>query len=125
MKYYIDPVANKVYAYELDGSQDELIAEGMVAMTPDQVAAHINPPKDPKQVALLQIRALEAQYADAQARVTRQSLLALALERATQDPAAAGLSSEQVHSFLVTQDNGYAALYTLEQQVEALRAQIA
>ena len=60
MKYYIDPVANKVYAYELDGSQDALIREGMVAMTPDQVAAHINPPKTQDQVAAEFVGAIQA-----------------------------------------------------------------
>ena len=73
---------------------------------------------------LEQIRALEAQYADAQAKVTRQALLALALEKAMQDPAAAGLSQAQVHAVLMSRDNGYQALFTLEQQVAALRSQL-
>jgi hypothetical protein len=42
MKYYKD-TNNDVYAYELDGSQDELIGD-KVAMTADEVEAHINPP---------------------------------------------------------------------------------
>jgi hypothetical protein len=42
MKYYKDTNSN-VYAYELDGSQDELIGD-KVAMTADDIEAHINPP---------------------------------------------------------------------------------
>lgn len=43
MKYYVDS-QNNVYAYELDGSQDELIGD-KVAMTAAEVELHINPPK--------------------------------------------------------------------------------
>jgi len=71
-----------------------------------------------------QIRELEAEYADAQAKVTRQALLSLALEKAMALPEAAGLSQAQVHAYLMSMDNGYKALFTLEQQVEALRAQL-
>lgn len=71
-----------------------------------------------------QIRALEAMYADAQAKLTRQSLLALALDKACADPLAIGLTRDQVHNFLLAGDNGYAALWNLEQQVEVLRAQV-
>jgi hypothetical protein len=42
MKYYKD-INNNVYAYELDGSQNELIGD-KVAMTEDEVESHINPP---------------------------------------------------------------------------------
>ena len=69
------------------------------------------------------IRALEAQASDAQAKVTRQALLALALEKACADPAAAGLTPSEVHEILMTGDNGYRALYLLEQQVESIRAE--
>ena len=72
--------------------------------------------------ALEQIRALEAQYADAQARMTRQSLLVIALDKACTDPAASGLSRDEVHALLMTGDNGYAALFNLEAQITALRA---
>ena len=41
MKYYKQN--NEVYAYELDGSQDSLIGD-KVAMTAEEVEAHINPP---------------------------------------------------------------------------------
>lgn len=42
MKYYKDN-QNNVYAYELDGSQDHLIGD-KVAMTVEEVEAHLNPP---------------------------------------------------------------------------------
>lgn len=48
MKYYKDN-QNNVYAYELDGSQDHLIGD-KVAMTADEVEAHLNPPKTPEQL---------------------------------------------------------------------------
>lgn len=33
MKHYKDPTTNEVYAYEADGSQDEFIKEGLIAIT--------------------------------------------------------------------------------------------
>lgn len=75
----------------------------------------------PAPTALDQIRALEAQYADAQARMTRQSLLVIALDKACESPAAANLTRDEVHNLLLTGDNGYAALWNLEQQIAALR----
>jgi len=79
-----------------------------------------DPPTPP--TALEQIRALEARYADAQARVTRQALLALALDKAMLDPAAARLTREEVHAILLMGDNGYSQLWALEQQIATLRA---
>ena len=69
------------------------------------------------------IRALEAQASDAQAKVTRQALLALALEKACAALAAAGLTPSEVHEVLMTGDNGYRALFLLEQKVEDIRAE--
>ena len=43
MKYYKDNQGT-VYAYEADGSQDYLIGD-KVAMTDEEVEAHLNPPK--------------------------------------------------------------------------------
>lgn len=43
MKYY--KLNNVVYAFELDGSQDDFIKPEMVSMTPDEVDLHINPEK--------------------------------------------------------------------------------
>lgn len=36
MKHYKDPNTNAVYAYEADGSQDEFIKEGLVAITDEE-----------------------------------------------------------------------------------------
>lgn len=47
MKYLKDPISGEVYAYEADGSQDAFIRPGLVAMTPEDVAAHISPPMSP------------------------------------------------------------------------------
>lgn len=33
MKHFKDPATNEVYAYEADGSQDDFIREGLVAIT--------------------------------------------------------------------------------------------
>ena len=78
----------------------------------------------PAPSALEQIRALEQQYADAQAKMTRQALLTIALDKACADPLASGLTRDEVHALLMSGDNGYKALYLLEQQVEALRVSL-
>lgn len=39
MKHYKDPNTNEIYAYEVDGSQDAFIKEGLVAITDAEVAA--------------------------------------------------------------------------------------
>jgi len=49
MKYYKDD-QNNVYAYELDGSQDDLIGD-KVEMTIEEVDAHLNPAKSDEQLA--------------------------------------------------------------------------
>ena len=43
MKYF--KLNNQVYAFELDGSQDDYITEHMVKMTDDEVDRHVNPEK--------------------------------------------------------------------------------
>jgi len=47
MKYY--KRNNEVFAYEADGSQDELIGD-KTPMTDEEVEAHINPPKTEAQI---------------------------------------------------------------------------
>lgn len=44
MNYYINETTLEVYAYAADGSQDAFIPEGLRAMTPSEVYAHLNPP---------------------------------------------------------------------------------
>ena len=43
MKYYKKD--NEVFAFEIDGSQDEYVTEDMVKMTDDEVGRHVNPEK--------------------------------------------------------------------------------
>jgi hypothetical protein len=94
-------------------AKDMTLCEVMPTTTPD-----------PKDAIRAQIRTLEQTYADAQAKLTRQSLLVLALDKFCADPAAAGLTRDQVHAMLMAAGGGYAQLYNLEQTVAALRAQL-
>jgi len=50
MKYYKDKTGN-VCAFELDGSQDDYIKPGMIAMTAAEVDAHLNPKPTAKEIA--------------------------------------------------------------------------
>jgi len=50
MKYYKD-IDKTVHAFEADGSQDDYIKPGMVAMTAAEVDAHINPKPTAKEIA--------------------------------------------------------------------------
>ena len=43
MKYY--KLNKEIYAFELDGSQDDYITEDMIKMTDDEVDRHANPEK--------------------------------------------------------------------------------
>lgn len=46
MKYFRDPVSWEVFAYESDGSQDDIIPEYLVALSDEEVCAHTNPPAE-------------------------------------------------------------------------------
>jgi len=105
-----------------DDSFVHLLPTGSIQITAEEADALRPTPTPPTPAE--QIRALEAQYSDAQAKLTRQSLLTLALDKACTDPLAENLTRDQVHAFLLAGDNGYAALWNLEQQVEALRSQV-
>lgn len=50
MKFYRDPATNLVFAYESDGSQDDLIASSLVRMTAGEVEKHLNPPQTQEQI---------------------------------------------------------------------------
>lgn len=103
----------------IDPSAVDFLPEGSIALT-DEEALALQPIYQP--TPLDQIRELEAPYADAQAKMTRQAVLAVALDRACAAPEAANLTREQVHAFLMSQnESGYAVMYTLEQQVAELR----
>ena len=60
MKHYKTPTG-AVYAFEADGSQDELVAPDMTAMTPEEVVEHRKPKPDPEGDRLREVRNLEAQ----------------------------------------------------------------
>ena len=104
---------NQLYFGDCAQGDREATAEEIAAWELSRIPAPPTP--------LEQIRALEQANADAQAKLTRQSLLTIALDRACADPMAEGWTRAQVHEFLMGGDNGYRALFTLEQQVEALR----
>lgn len=63
MKYYRDPASGEVFAYESDGSQDDLISEHLIALSEEEVNAHLNPAAAP--LNREQINALrKSAYAD-------------------------------------------------------------
>lgn len=47
MKYYRDPASGEVFAYESDGSQDDLISEHLITLSEEEVSAHLNPATAP------------------------------------------------------------------------------
>ncbi len=52
MKHYKDPDTNEIYAYELDGSQDEWIKPNLVAITNDEAKAILDQ-KKAEQIAVV------------------------------------------------------------------------
>jgi hypothetical protein len=98
------------------------IPAGFVQISDAEAVALTQPAPPPP---LEQIRALEQQYADAQAKVTRQLALKALLDEAMTYPQAAGLTRDQVHTVLITNtESTYAKLFDLEAEVEKLRAQL-
>lgn len=59
MKYYFNEQNNRIYAYEDDGSQDNIIPSTYVPATPEQISAIINPPVSPNDAIKLQILEIE------------------------------------------------------------------
>jgi hypothetical protein len=59
MKYFINPDDNTLYAYEEDGSQDEVIPQHFVPATPEQIDAITNPLVSPNRGIIAQIFQLE------------------------------------------------------------------
>ena len=59
MKYFINPADNSLYAYEEDGSQDEIIPQHFIAATEEQIDAIIKKNASPNTAKLLQIVQLE------------------------------------------------------------------
>lgn len=44
MKYLRNPFTGEVFAFEIDGSQDRFIPDDLIAMTTEEVEAHLAPP---------------------------------------------------------------------------------
>lgn len=88
------------------------IAEGNTPLPAD-----IPPPPTP----LEQIRALEQKHDDDQRKITRISILELALDKACANPAMAGKTRAQVHDLYSAASRGYRELYALEVECARLR----
>jgi hypothetical protein len=77
---------------------------------------------------LEQMRALEAPFDDDFKKILRQFLIAYLFERAKTDSRSAGMTDVQIHTALMAQSAGsgkaYAALYTLEQAIVPIRANV-
>lgn len=71
MKYFKDS-AGDVWAFEDDGSQDELVTPQMVAMTEAEVEAHLNPPP-----SLQELAAFESAWRDAEMPAAQQNVTAI------------------------------------------------
>ena len=100
-----------------------LLPTGSVPITDEEADALRPQPVPP--TPLEQIRVLEAQFADAQAKVTRQLALKALLDEAMNYPEADGMTRTQVHEFLLSNaESAYTKLFTLEQRVEELRSQL-
>ncbi len=75
----------------------------------------------PTPAPIQQIRAIEAELADDQARLNRQTSLTVAVREAMLLPAAAGLSREQVHEYLLLTNAKYKRVWDAEEAVKTLR----
>lgn len=73
---------------------------------------------------LEQIRALEQAHEGDQRKLTRISILELALDKSCANPSMAGKTRAEVHAAYYAISRGYRELFDLEQQCAALRKQI-
>ena len=73
---------------------------------------------------LQQIRALEQAHDDDQRKLTRISILELALDKVCLHPSMAGKTRAQVHTLYHAASRGYRELFELEVQIAALRSLI-
>jgi hypothetical protein len=107
----------------------EILDNGVVVNTiiasPDFMASNFaadtyretaEPPVPPSVAALQLIQQMEREQILSQQRITRETILALAEERA----AALGLTNAQLRA----KNRGYAGLKALDEQIAALRAQL-
>ncbi|WP_337158135.1 tail fiber assembly protein [Pseudomonas putida] len=70
MKYLKDPTTGEVFAFEADGSQDDFIPIGLIALTEAEVEAHLAPPVlSPEQLAEIALNERDALLAQAAIRI--------------------------------------------------------
>lgn len=86
--------------------------------TPPALPVYVAPPPP---TPLAQIRALEQKHDDDQRKITRISILKLALDKMCADPAMAGKTRAQVHDLYSAASRGYRELFALEVECARLR----
>lgn len=55
MKYYKHPETGEVFAYETEQERQEWGAPELVEMTPEEIDAHLNPPRQPLQKTIFSV----------------------------------------------------------------------
>ena len=76
MKHYRDPIANEIYAYAADGSQDAYIKAGLVPISDAELAALRAPTAEQmKEAAISAIKGRIASLEQSQSRAVREALL--------------------------------------------------
>ena len=115
MKHYKDPIANEIYAYAADGSQDAYIKAGLVPISDAELAA-LRAPTVEQQKANIQnqIESLERQQL--MPRISREALLNFALQQGI----ATGLTEPQIYAT----DASYRKLKDLDVSIITLRDQL-
>lgn len=119
MIYYRHPDTGMVFSY---ASQEERYAfgePGLLLMTEQEVSDHISQPPTPPS-PLQQIEALEREHMLPKA--TRKFMLSFMEATAIQQGAGQGLTPEQSLAALTAGNPGYAAVKSLDNQIEALAA---
>ena len=114
---YKDPQSN-LHSIDSDDFED-LLPAGSVQITDAEAEALRSKPAPP--TPLEQIRALEQKHDDDQRKITRISILELALDKACANPAMAGKTRAQVHELYSAASRGYRELFALEVECARLR----
>ncbi len=117
---YVIRIADGATVPLVDGNADH--AAYVAWVQAGNAAADADAPPPPS--VMEQIRAIERDLADDQARLNRQVALAVALREACDLPAAAGKSKEEVHAILMVTKPAYKRLWEAEQDVIELRKQL-
>ncbi len=119
MKHYKD-AQNQLFAYEADGSQDDFILPGLTPITDEEADALRA--STPGPTPLQQIETLEREHL--LPRATREFMLAFMEATAIQQGAGQGLTPEQSITALRAGNSGYRKVKELDEQIDALRAQL-